>query len=159
MSQSLHEWVCTIDDDDLVSYHLDAYVSTEDDDVTAETETGMALLWKQTNKMEEGEDHDQKTEMMVPNLNKALAVFHAVNGFCGARSEETKITSTIGKIKDNLEKCGKNIRAEENNKFLRLHFRKSAMLLWYMYPVISVILINVTLKKYAHTFKVTIFCT
>jgi hypothetical protein len=44
MSLSLYEWVCKIDHDILASYDLHAYVSTEDDDVMAETQTGRALL-------------------------------------------------------------------------------------------------------------------
>jgi hypothetical protein len=46
---------------------------------------------KQANELEEGEDHDQQTEMAVPKFNKALEVFHTVNRFCEGRSEETKI--------------------------------------------------------------------
>jgi hypothetical protein len=46
----------------------------------------------QTNKQTgRREDHDQETEMLVPNFNKVIEVFHIVNGFCEARSEETKI--------------------------------------------------------------------
>jgi hypothetical protein len=47
--------------------------------------------------VEEEEDHDQEMEMVVPNLNKILKVFHIVNRFCEARAEETKIISNLGK--------------------------------------------------------------
>jgi hypothetical protein len=107
MSLSLYEWVCKVDCDILVSYDLDAYVST-DNDVTAETQTeegtAVEVKIKETHEPEEEEDHDQETEVAIPTLSEALEAFKTVNLFYEARSKDTTIISEIGNTEDDLEK-------------------------------------------------------
>jgi hypothetical protein len=104
----LSERVGKVDRDTLASYDLDAYVSIDDDVVTAEIQTeediAVEVKRKETNEPEEKEDRDQETEVVVPTLSEALETIRAVNRFYEARSENTKIFSEIRKIEDDLEK-------------------------------------------------------
>jgi hypothetical protein len=97
-----------VDRDILASCDLDAYISIDDDVVTAETQTeediAMEVKRKQTNEPEEEEDHDQQTEVAVPNLSEAFEAIRTGNRFYEARSENTRIIPEIGKIEDDLEK-------------------------------------------------------
>jgi hypothetical protein len=96
-----------VDRDILASYDLDGYVSI-DDDVTAEIQTeediAMEVKRKESNEPEEEEDHDQEIDVAVPTLSEALEAIRTANGSYEARSENTKIISEIGKIKDDLER-------------------------------------------------------
>jgi hypothetical protein len=95
----LSEWVHKVDGDIRASYDLDAYVSIDDEVVTAKTQTeeniAMEVKRKETNEPEEEEDHDQEIEVAIPTLSEAVEAIRTVYRFYEARSENTKIISEI----------------------------------------------------------------
>jgi hypothetical protein len=64
-------------------------------------------------------------------LSEALEAIRTVNRFYEARSQNTKIISEIGENRGRfIEAILDKMKAEEDNRFLRLNLRKSVILLY-----------------------------